>query len=135
MNRQFTPGTKADSRHELGLLAPIFRALIYSGSFVAVMAVLLVPALTWNWVKADLMAPVFLYGNYFAVILGSVIAGHLKKGKGWLTGLIFAAIYLLLSAIIAPVWNIPGVTANIIFIRLLILFFLGSLGGMIGVNL
>ncbi len=134
MNRQFLVA-KAKPEHGVNDFRPILRALLYAGALVAIISVLLVPALALEWIKPDMLSPVFLYGNYAAIFLGALIAAYLMKGKGWLTGLIFAAVYMLVAAVLATIWRNPGLSANILFVRLLIAFCLGSLGGMIGVNL
>ena len=133
MNRQFLVA-KAKPEHGVNDFRPILRALLYAGALVAIITVLLVPALALEWIKPDMLSPVFLYGNYAAIFLGALIAAYLMKGKGWLTGLI-----LLLSICWLPLYWQPSGKSRAVrkysFVRLLIAFCLGSLGGMIGVNL
>lgn len=118
-----------------GMLRSILKSLLYSFAFVGILTFLLYLGLSLGWVQIRTMDPIFMYGNYFAVIMGAAIAGLSLHGRGWVIGLTFACIYFILASLIAPVWGLQGITAPVFFSRLAITMGIGTLGGMIGVNL
>ena len=118
-----------------GFAGSLVKAIMYAMVFAIIFALLVYLGLSFRWIPLSVMKPVFLYCNYFAVLLGAVSASLGAQGRGWLIGLTFGAIYFLLALLIAPVWNVYGIAIPIFLARLGIVIALGILGGMIGINL
>ena len=113
----------------------IFHGLIYSMTLLAVCALLLLIALKINWVRIDLLKPIYLYGIYAAVFIGALLSARNVKGRGWLIGLSFGFIFFVISAFIGTVWKGESFPISIFLLRWVTMMAVGALAGMIGINL
>ncbi len=83
-----------------------------------------------NWPEQTM----FLLIIFAGVILGSIIAGWKSKQHGWIVGLgvgVITTIFLFFLAIFSQI----SINYGVFLVKILICSFLGSFGGIIGVNL
>jgi putative membrane protein (TIGR04086 family) len=135
MTKSLTRETTGLSSNPMSVVGAIIKSLLYSFAFVIILTLLIYIGLSLDWIQIKTINPIFVYGNYLAVILGAAIAGVSLHGRGWLIGLVFACIYFIIASMLAPVWSLSGIVAPLFFTRLFITLGIGTLGGMIGVNL
>lgn len=115
------------------------RSMIYGSLLVigiVTIAALVIAVLTqFGWTGTiDWSEKIFLVLTYFGVIIGSIMAGFRSREQGWLTGLgtgILSSVWLLILAIIIG----DTVHWGFFLIKSLISGFIGTFGGIIGVNL
>lgn len=78
---------------------------------------------------------IFMVITCFSVLYGAAYAAKKAGAKGWLIGLLVAAIYCVLIYVISlisggsPVMGVVGIA------RIVIALFIGTLSGMLGINL
>lgn len=123
----------ANQQHSI--LAAVVRAVIYALAFALVLTFLVYLGLLLGWIHLSFLKPIFMYGNYFAILFGAGFAGYWVRGRGWLIGLVFGIAYSLLAAFIAPIWGIQGLIGSVFFVKSGIALGIGVLGGMVGVNI
>ncbi len=75
----------------------------------------------------------YLLMNYLAVITGSIAAGRESQVKGWLTGVGVGISSSVILMGISSLTALP-VSWGIFFVKALINVFIGTFGGVIGVN-
>jgi putative membrane protein (TIGR04086 family) len=116
-----------------------FRSIIY-GSFIVIGIVailtLIVAILTeLGWTGTIYWSEnLFLVLTYFGITVGSVMAGFRSREQGWLTGIgtgILSSIWLLILAFIIG----DTIHWGFYLTKTLISGFIGTFGGIIGVNL
>lgn len=76
----------------------------------------------------------FLMLTYFGVIVGSIMAGLKSREQGWLIGLgsgILSSIWILFLAVLIG----NSIHWGFFLVKLLISGFIGTFGGIIGINL
>ncbi|NLW48543.1 MAG: TIGR04086 family membrane protein [Firmicutes bacterium] len=76
----------------------------------------------------------FLSLTYLGVIAGSILAGLKSREQGWLTGMgsgIFSLVWVLILAVLIG----NSIHWGYFLVKLLISGFIGTFGGIIGVNL
>ena len=107
----------------LGLILFIVCALIYSALLAFTnMSDKLVPRITQFLVM-------------FSIVIASIYASASMKRKGWLIGIVIAAVFFLLSILVGVVSGAEISFGAPMAIKVLYYMICGIIGGMIGVNL
>lgn len=116
------------------VLSAVFIGLRYSILLVLISVFLLAILflLGWDWIRFE--QAIYEYVTYAAIVLGSFVAGHKLKTKGWLAGVFLAFLYWLLTFILVKAFGLHAIDLKISLIKILITGSLGIVGGIIGVN-
>ncbi len=116
-----------------------FRSMIYGSFFaigiVTILALMIAVLTEFGWTGTVYWSEnLFLALTYFGVTVGSIMAGFRSREQGWLTGLgtgILSSVWLLILAFIMG----DTIHWGFYLIKSLISGFIGTFGGIIGVNL
>ena len=116
------------------LTQSVFFGLKYSLSliFITILLLVLTYLLGWDWSTYE--QSIYEYAIYASIVLGALAAGFKSKTKGWLVGSFLALSVWLIFFIIGRIWGIEQ-NINAGMINRLISIILGSVGGIIGINL
>lgn len=74
-------------------------------------------------------------GIFLGAFLGGVVSGRTAGSMGWMHGTLSGLLYYMIMVLIFSFWSAAVITLPIIFMRLLVVLGLATLGGVIGVNL
>jgi len=116
-----------------------FRSIIYGSilviGIVTVLALIIALLTEFGWTGTVYWSEnLFLVLTYFGVTIGSILAGFRSREQGWLTGLgtgILSSVWLLILAFIIG----DTVYWGVYLTKSLISAFIGTFGGIIGVNI
>lgn len=79
---------------------------------------------------------VYLVTTCLSIVYGAIYASKANNQKGWLTGIMTALVYMILLLVVSSIIN--G-TANLFtlasFIRVFLALAVGTLSGMLGINI
>ena len=116
------------------VMSSVFSGLKYSLSFLFIVIILLVVTflLGWDWSSHEQI--IYKYSIYTAIVLGGLATGYKSKTKGWLLGMILAVVVWLLVFLVGKSWGLDlNIKAGLINGAIAVI--LGSLGGIVGINL
>lgn len=114
---------------------------ILYGCVIAVLAILVFTVLFslmtqfgWTGTVRPYSNNIFLIADYFAIILGSIMAGRKSATTGWLVGIGVGLLSSLSLLLFTALMRQP-VLWGVFTVKTLISCFIGAFGGIIGVNL
>lgn len=115
------------------------KSILLGGLAAFVMVLLLATVITimtsFGWTGIIRWAStLYLIAGYLAIVVGAIYAGYHSKVEGWITGIGVGLVSTILFLFIALFSGTP-VTWMAFLIKMLINSFIGSFGGIIGVNL
>ncbi|NLW55746.1 MAG: TIGR04086 family membrane protein [Firmicutes bacterium] len=116
------------------VMSSVFTGLKFSLSFLFIVIILLVVTflLGWDWSSHEQI--IYKYSIYTAIVLGGLATGYKSKTKGWLLGMILAVVVWLLVFLVGKSWGLDlNIKAGLINGAIAVI--LGSLGGIVGINL
>lgn len=118
-------------------MAPIFRGCIISLIIVFGLTLILALVSYFGHIEQNIIARLLLLANYISIGIGGLMAAINVDTKGWLhggfVGLVYALCFLLLVTLIPGLYVILGSTA--ILQAIVVSFLIGTVGGIVGVNI
>ncbi|HEX7714044.1 MAG TPA: TIGR04086 family membrane protein [Bacillota bacterium] len=114
---------------------------ILYGCVIAVLAILvfallfsLMTQFGWTGTVRPYSNNIFLIADYLAIILGSIMAGRKSAATGWMVGIGVGFLCSLALLLLTALMRQP-VLWGVFTVKTLISCFIGTFGGIIGVNL
>ncbi|MBC8061994.1 MAG: TIGR04086 family membrane protein [Clostridiaceae bacterium] len=108
------------------------------GSFFLTLVLILILGIvsTFIDVTASLRAACFIVITSLSVIYGSIYSTRKIQKKGWIIGILVALLYILIIYLVAIISGSRGLAINSMDLFMILLAMLvGSLSGMLGINL
>jgi putative membrane protein (TIGR04086 family) len=119
------------SNHYLPAAEGVLRGFIITVVLLLIFAVIL----TFTEVNESISSLFYLITTLLSIMYGSIYAVRKIKRRGWLVGILVALLYLLVLYIVSVVSGNSSVIGTDRLMRISLALIVGTLSGMLGINL
>lgn len=120
---------------EKGMLIKVGKGALRSTVITIVLLIILTVVMSVKDLSPQIISVYYLLVTCASIIYGSIYAAKKNNKKGWLVGLLVSMLYMVIFHVLRFVFQQDDSITSKDFIRLALALLVGTLSGMLGINL
>jgi len=120
---------------EKGTYIKVGKGVLRATIITVILLILLAIITSIKDISSQIVSVYYLLVTCISIIYGAIYAARKNNKKGWLVGLMVALLYMLVLYLISVVFFQNAIISVKDLIRLTLAIFVGTLSGMLGINM
>lgn len=120
---------------EKGMLIKVGKGALRSTVITIALLIILTIVMSLKDLSPQIISVYYLLVTCASIIYGSIYAAKKNNKKGWLVGLLVSVLYMVILYVLRFVFQHDDSITSKDFIRLALALLVGTLSGMLGINL